>query len=485
MNPELKKWCDKDEKNSIGLRKEYLKFNVGLKYSKEKIKKLEKESEKHALYFLKHFEEPEILKEACVGGIAGSKTYHLEMKFHEQRGKQISTKKYKFAGKPVNWNTWRQFVVHADDKSRKEVFDTFIKKTSKISPLIKQKFDVATKIYRKYDMDPLEDYLKEHKMTLTQLENVMKQLRDGVKKTFKKQFKEYAQRLFNKKPEYYDDFYFVRNALFNDMTCGFCNINPIQSIKRTMREMGLNPNKIQVDSKDRPKKYASPFCMAIQIPNNVWVSFKKENPVEDAKSIYHEFGHAIHFNMIDPKLPYWKKNLISNGLAETFSIFFDHFMMDKKYLTKKLNLNAKYADELIRRHQFSNIFSIAFYTGNSLFRIKYWKNKMKFRDCDKEYAKELKKSMGMDIPGAYWKLHHILPESLMYVPSYMLASIQQEKLMRTPLEEKYGKTWWQNKKSGKLVKELAAPGSDSKAADFSNLTKKDVMRYVKELKRKS
>jgi len=474
----LKKWCDKDEKNSIGLRKEYFKFNIGLKYSKPKIKKLEKQSEKHSEFFLKHFQKPEVLKEACVGSIAGSRTYHLELKFHEQRAKDISTKRYKYAGKPVNWNTWRQFVVHASDKARKDVFDEFIRKTPKISPIIKKKFDICAKIYAQHGLNPLTDYLKDHKMTLKQLTRAMEQLRDGVKKPFKKQFKHYANKLFCKNPEYYDDFYFVRNALFNDMICGFRKIDPIQSIKRTMREMGLNPNKIQVDSKDRPKKYASPFCMAIHIPDNVWVSFKKENPVEDAKSIYHEFGHAIHFNLINPKKPYWVKNLISNGLAETFSIFFDHFMMDKEYLTKKLKLDPDYADELIRRHKFSNIFSIAFYTGNSLFRIKYWKDKMKFKDCDKAYARELKKSMGMKIPGAYWKLHHILPESLMYVPSYMLASVQQHNMLREPLSKKYGKKWWQNKNSGKLVKKLASPGSDSKAAGFSKLK---IKPYLKEL----
>ena len=474
----LKKWCELDEKNSISIRKEYLKFNLGLKYSKQKIKKLEKESEKHALYFLKHFKEPKVLREGCVGSIAGSKTYHLELKFHEDRAKYISTKKYKYSGKPVNWNTWRQFVVKASDKARKEVFDDFIKKTPKISPLIKKKFDICKKIYSNYGLDPLDDYLEEHKMTLKQLENAMKQLREGVKKSFKKQFKYYANKLFDKQPEYYDDFYFVRNALYNDMAKEFKKIDPIKSIKRTMKEMGLNPNKVQVDAKDRPKKYASPFCMATQIPNDVWISYKAENPIEDVTSVYHEFGHAIHFNMIDPKKPYWIKNMISNGLAETFSIFFDHLMMDNEYLTKKLKLNKNYADELIQRQKFSNIFSIAFYTGNSLFRIKYWKNKMKFKDCDKAYARELKKSMGMKIPGAYWKLHHILPESLMYVPSYMLASVQQDNLMRVPLEKKYGKRWWQNKKAGKLVKEMAAPGADSKAAKFSKLK---IKQYLKAL----
>lgn len=474
----LKQWCEKDEKNSIALRKQYLNFNLGLKYSKEKIKKLEKESEQHALLFLKQIRAPEVLYDACIGTVVGSNTYHLDLKLHEQRAKQISTKKYKYKGHPVNWNNWRQFVVHASDHARKEVFDEFIKKTPAISPTIKEKFSRAKKIYAEYGTDPLTDYLQEHQMTLKQLEKAMKELRAGVKRPFKKQFKHYANTLFGKEPEYYDDFYFVRNALFRDMSCGFKNINPVQSVKRTMREMGINPNKIKVDDKDRPKKYASPFCMAVHIPDTVWVSYKKENPVEDAKSIYHEFGHAIHFNMIDPKKPYWTKNVISNGLAETFSIFFDHFMMDKEYLTKKLKLKPDYADELIRRHKFSNIFSIAFYTGNSLFRINYWKNKMKFNDCDKEYAKQLKKSMGMNIPGQYWKLHHILPEALMYVPSYMLASIQQQNLMRQPLEEKYGKTWWQNKGAGKLIKELAAPGADSRAGKFSKL---NIKQYLKTL----
>jgi len=475
----LKTWCEKDEKNSIALRKQYLNFNLGLKYSKEKIKKLEKESEQHALLFLKKFRAPELLYDACIGGVVGSNTYELDLKLHEERAKKISTKKHKYKGQPVNWNNWRQFVVHAPDKARKQVFDEFIKKTPKITPIINKKFTVAKKIYSDYCRDPLTEYLQEHHMTLKQLEKAMTQLRDGVQKPFQKQFKHYSNKLFDKEPEYYDDFYFVRNALFRDMTQGFKKINPEQSVKKAMKEMGLNPNKVQVDDKDRPKKYASPFCMAVHIPDNVWVSYKAENPVEDATSVYHEFGHAIHFNMIDPKKPYWTKNIISNGLAETFSIFFDHFMMDKEYLTKRLKLDPDYADELIRRHKFSNLFSIAFYTGNSLFRIKYWKDKMKFKDCDKAYARELKKSMGMNIPGQYWKLHHILPESLMYVPSYMLASVQQHNLMRAPLEKKYGKTWWKNKKSGKLVKELAAPGADSRAAKFSKL---NIKQYLKTLK---
>ena len=250
-----------------------------------------------------------------------------------------------------------------------------------------------------------------------------------------------------------------------------------------MKQMGLNPSKIKIDKKDRPKKYASPFCMALKIPQDVRISFKAENPLNDANSIYHEMGHAIHFSSIKKQLPYWKRICISNGLAETFSIFFEGILTEYDYMIEELKLPKEYAKEIIRRKNFLQLFGAAFYTGNSLFRIAYWHENMKFKNCNKRYAKELKKSMGMKIPGAYWQLHHILPSRLMYVPSYMLAEIQQFKIKQN-LREKYGQKWWKSKKAGKEILNLMSKGADSEAGDFSGLTKKDIKEYVKKLIKK-
>ena len=39
------------------------------------------------------------------------------------------------------------------------------------------------------------------------------------------------------------------------------------------------------------------------------------------------------------------------------------------------------------------------------------------------YSKLIKEYTGFEMPGEYWLLHHILPDSIMYVPSYLLAVI--------------------------------------------------------------
>ncbi len=479
----LKQWCQQAEKTGSMLSKEYFNFEVGLPYSKSKIKKLEKQSEKLSEYFLENFKEPEDLYDSCIGAVAGSKTYLLSMKLKEERDKKIITKKHKFQGKPVIWNTWRQFVVHATNEERKEVYDLFIKLAPKITPLIKQKFNKCEKIYAEYGTDPLTAFLQDHKLTVLQLKKILITLRNKVKKPFQKQFEYYSKTVLNKLPEYYDDLYYVRNAVFGDMTAGFKGIDPIKSVKKTMREMGLNPNKIKLDNADRPKKYASPFCQCILIPKDVRVSYKPENPLNDANSLYHEYGHAIHFSSIKKELPYWTRYLISEGLAETFSTFFEHLMSEYEYLTENLKLDSGYAKELIRRINFMKLFSDSFYTGNSLFRIAYWNEKLKFEECNARYSKEVYNSMGIKIPGAYWQLHHILPESLVYVPSYMLAEIQQYKIKRG-LKQKYGIRWWKNKKAGKEIQRIMEQGADSPAADFSKITTKDINEYVKQITKK-
>lgn len=479
----LKQWCERVEQIDVALNKEYFNMEVGLKYNKNKIKKLEKQIQKLSEYFLMNFAEPEDLYDACIGAVAGAKTFHLAIKFKEERHKKIQSKQQKLKGKPVTWDNWRQFVTQATHKQRKQIYDEFIKLTPKLDPIIKQRFHINKKIYADYGTTPLNAYVKDHKITINQLINIITILRKKVKKPFRKQFKHYAHKILKKKPEYYDDLYYVRNAIYHDMIEGFKGVNPIQKIKKTMRDMGLNPDKIKVDDKDRPKKYASPFCYPIKIPQDVRVSFKPENPLNDANSIYHEFGHAIHHSVIKKDLEYWKKYLCSGGLAETFSTFFESILTDYNYMIEELKLKPEYAKEIIRRKNFMQLFGTAFYTANSLFRIAYWKENIQFKQCNKRYAKEIRKSMGMKIPGAYWKLHHILPESMMYVPSYMLAEIQQTKI-RTKLRKKYGKKWWKSKKAGKEILKLMQTGTDSEAADFSKLTTKDIQNYVNSITRK-
>lgn len=197
--------------------------------------------------------------------------------------------------------------------------------------------------------------------------------------------------------------------------------------------------------------------------------------MNDTVSIFHEYGHAIHASNISADVKYWKKYTMSNAFAESFSTFFEHLISNKLFLTDRFKLSDDVASEIVDRVNFIGLFAIAFYCANSLFKIDYWKKNLTMDQADKTYAKYLKQCMGMKVPGQYWQLHHIMPESLLYVPAYLLAMIKAQEVENEMLL-RYDNDWWNNKKSHEYMLKIIKPGTDSEINDFNKLKPKLLMR---------
>ena len=474
MNLNSKKlgdWCTETEILAKDLRLEYWNMSVGLPYSEKKIGELEVKSGKHTATFLEQFKQPQDLVDDCIGSVAGSKTYKEGLALQEARKTKIISSKYKIKGKPVTWQSWRQFAANANDTQRQHVYDEFIQLSTHLVPLVKKKFDVARDVYAHYGTNPLDTYVRSHRMSVDKLRQVILELKDGIKKPFIKLNKQHSQTLFKREPEYYDDFYVIRNKLYDNIDMP--KINALNSVFATIKGLGLSPDGIQLDSEDRPGKYASPFMTAIHVPTDVRVSYKPENPFNDLNSIYHEYGHALHYKSIKPDLPFWTRNCISEGLAETFSIFFDKLLFDPKFLAH-IGFKKESAHNVVELTRYKEMYGAAFYCANSLFKIDSWKKDIAFEELAPLYAKHVKECMGLQIPGEYWLLHHILPDSLMYVPSYMLAEMQVANL-HEHFNHEHGSDWWANKNVGKELKKYMQPGSDSNLATFAKITPKNMI----------
>ena len=468
-------WSVKAEKLYTKLSEEYLKMEVGEEYSKKTISILEEKNKKHSELFIERFRTPQELIFDSVNTIAKATTHKLSLKLHELRKTKICIKNIKYNKHPVCWTNWRQFATQTSDKQRKKVFDIFIKKTPAITPVIQNFFETTKKIYTNYNLNPLDVYLQQHKLTVEQLRDVLQKLGDAVKEKFQTEFNKYTKKFLERPPEYYDDFYFMRNIIFEDMTEGFAKVQPQKTVIKLLQDLKFPTQLIHVDAIDRPKKYPSPFCSFVQIPNDIRISYKPENPLQTAIALYHEFGHAAHAISIEPKLPYHKKYILSEGLTETFSIFLENILSDKNYLIQVLGLTQTYATELIERIKFSEHFAISFYIANSLLKIDQWEKNLTIKQMNEAYAQYLKTWLGLDVPGEYWQLHHILPEALMYVPSYLLAMIRANELTEM-LKNKYGTWWWAHKRSGDELRNIMQPGADSPISDFSKL---DIQAYIK------
>ena len=514
----LKQWCEIDERIYIADEDERYKQYAGFDYSEAVIEQLADIKLRNAQIFLHSFSEPREIYLNAIESIAYSKTKKLELKLHNLRNKKIVSSKYKFDKVPVNWSTWRQFnSIEKDPLKRKYVFDEFIAKTKYIAPTIEKRFSIIKEVYSEYgkstskrnrdndnsgsnsnkisresivggnesssknsktNMSPLDGYLENEKLSYSQLIQFVKSMGQQAKKPFREALANISEKVLGREAEYYDDFYFFRNKVYSDMEKNFLRIDPLLQVKKTLEVLQFDLSKINFDVDNRKNKYPSPICFFVQVPNDIRVLYKTESPYFDLQGCFHETGHAVHATSIDASLEYWNKYSFSMGIAEIFSILIERLTKNSNYLESALEIkDENILHELASRNNFMELFFITFYTANSLMKAEYWRKNLSIEDANVLYSKLIKEYTGFEMPGEYWMLHHILPEAIMYVPSYLLAAVRAKEL-DIYLQNKFGEKWWANDNAGKHLQEIMKPGAKIELQRFSKL---DSSLFIKEI----
>jgi hypothetical protein len=472
------------EAESLETKKNLLYFKqlVGLKFDKKKLASLEGSSKTHYSRYVKTFgrvrDASRGLFLMSVASIGAAGTYRQLLQLHEARATKVVSHEFKFGGAPVNWGSWRQFAASSDDSSaRKKVFDDFIAKSSVLAPIIQRRFETYKELLANFGTDPLAAYLEHEGVSYERLISMVQRLGELARSPFGESLEKYSSEIIGRPAEYYDDFYFFRNRVFKRYAKDLpTKQRPIPKIVRTMKRIGLDASKIEVDAADRKGKNASAFCSGIKIPSDVRISYRKANPFEDFSAVFHEFGHAIHFSSIDPRASFYDRYGVANGVAEIFSIFFEGLMHERLFLTSELGLPEDAAGDILERYRFNSLYFATFYAANSTLKLRYWRESLDFSSLDGLYADLTERFLGIRYPGAYWKLHHVMPEYILYSPSYLVAAVRALEL-RNSLVSRFGDAYWRQRGAGKAVLELMRPGQ-SLDLGFSKL---DEAAYVKSL----
>src|ERR687895_548115 len=353
-----------------------------------------------------------------------------------------------------------------------ETFVNFISQTRYISPVIKERFDQMDGIYRQYSdnkLTPLGGYLENEKISYSHLGNFVKSMGRQARKPFQEALHSISKKVLGRKAEYYDDFYFFRNRVYADLEKEFVGVNPTAQVRHTLATMQFNLSSIHIDMEQRKNKYPSPICFFVQVPNDIRVLYKSESPYFDLQGCYHEMGHAAHASSISSQAEYWNRYSFSMGIAEIFSIFLERLTKNRKYLSSLgIKKNNYILEEIEARNNFMDLFFITFYTANSLMKAEFWHKKLSIEKASDVYARLIKEYTGFEIPGEYWMLHHILPDAIMYVPSYLIAAVRAVELDRH-LQDRFGEKWWTQVETGKYVREIIQPGAAINLSTFSRL----------------
>jgi hypothetical protein len=492
----LNHWCELDELIYVSQTDEEYKQYAGLAHSEKLIEQLAQMKIRNSNIFLDFYSLPRPLFLGAIEDIAYSKTKKLELELHNVRNTRITSSRHMLKDSPVNWSTWRQFnSLEKETKSRKEVFDQFIEKTKYIAPIVENRFSEIKQIYRENahgnkegkepndKLDPVSAYLENENISYEKLTEFVKSMGQRAKKPFKDALADIGKEILGREPEYYDDFYYFRNKAYSDMDSNFLNLEPLVEVKKMLTNMEFDLSKVHFDTEDRKDKYPSPICFFVKIPNDIRVLYKKESPYFDLQACFHETGHAMHASSIDATNEYWDKYRISMGLAETFSIFLERLTKNTSYLSSSSSSlsnpikDQNTLDKLESRNRFMELFFVTFYAANSLMKMEYWKENLSIDEASELYSRLIKEYTGFEIPGEYWLLHHILPESIMYVPSYLLAAVRAAEL-DSYVGDKHGDKWWTEKKAGKDLREIMKPGAKMDFSIFSSLNSNIFLKEI-------
>lgn len=477
----LEQWCDVDERIYVADADERYKQYAGLQHSERIIEQLADLKNTNARIFLDSFSEPRELYLASIESIADSSTKKLELKLYNIRNQKIVSSRQRFGKSPVTWSTWRQYnSIEKDSAKRKQVFDEFVAKSKHISPVIRRRFDEIGQVYKKHSrkkMDPLDGYLENEKISYTNLTDFVRSMGRRAKKPFQEALEMVSRKVLGRDAEYYDDFYFFRNRVYADIEKAFSGISPPEQVSRTLQAMQFNLSNIKIDTEDRKEKYPSPICFFVHVPDDIRVLYKSESPYFDLQGCYHEMGHAVHASAINPQLEYWNRYGFSMGIAEIFSLFLERLTKNRPYLSSLGVQDGRVLDEIERRNSFMELFFVAFYTANSLMKAEFWRKRLSMEEASELYCKLMKEYTGFDVPGEYWMLHHILPDAIMYVPSYLLAAVRAAEL-ESHLRDRFGEEWWNQSAAGKEIREIMEPGARIELARFSKLDSNVFMKEI-------
>jgi len=474
----LSSWCIVDEALYVAYANEEWRQYNGLTHSEQFMKTVAEKRVDHAKDFLSEFKEPRRLFLGKVYDVADASKTPLKLELYRKREQELVSRSYEVNGKPVTWNSWRQFNAQARSSAdRKAVFDEFVGKVDLVTPTIRGMFDRSKEVQSQYAMSPLELYLQLERLSLGELKDLVKTLGYAAKKPFGEQLEHYSQELNGRPAEYYDDLYYFRGKVFQPLDSAFRGFSAAEEPKRLLAKLGFRVERLQTDAEERPGKHTSPICFGVQIPNDVRLLVRPVKPFTDMESSFHEHGHGMHFITIADNAPYWDKYTIPNGVAEIFSTLLERLMRKHAFLTRHFKVSKEIADEAFQRTRFMELYFLTFYAANSLLKIEFWEQNLSMEQANERYQQYTEEFMGTPLPGKYWQLHHVMPDYDLYSPSYIVAAVRAAELDRK-LENLFGSHWWAEKRAGDYIRRVASDGASIQLSRFSKL---DTRPYLKPL----
>jgi oligoendopeptidase F len=229
----------------------------------------------------------------------------------------------------------------------------------------------------------------------------------------------------------------------------------IPALEVTLGELGIDlraQDNVELDIEQRPKKSPRAFCAPIEVPGRVVLVIQPMGGADDWRALFHEAGHTEHYAHVSEDLPVEAKRLGDVSVTEAWATLMEHLLLEPAWLSRRLDFPKP--EEFAAEAATGSLYLLRRYCAKLLYEIEFHGGGLDEETLPSRYVELLGEALKIE-PSSTDYLGDIDPG--FYVTGYLRSWALQAQL-REHFRERFGSTWFADRKAGGMLRELWSEG---------------------------
>ena len=230
----------------------------------------------------------------------------------------------------------------------------------------------------------------------------------------------------------------------------------IPALEVTLGDLGIDlrsQDNVELDIEQRPKKSPRAFCAPIEVPGRVVLVIQPMGGVDDWRALFHEAGHTEHYAHVSEDLPVEAKRLGDVSVTEAWATLMEHLLLEPGWLSRRLDFPKP--EEFAAEAATGSLYLLRRYCAKLLYEIEFHGDgELDEKELSSRYVELLGDAVKIE-PSPTDYLGDI--DAGFYVTGYLRSWALQSQL-REHFRERFGSTWFADRKAGGMLRELWSEG---------------------------
>ncbi|MBI3267845.1 MAG: hypothetical protein HYZ53_02395 [Planctomycetes bacterium] len=239
----------------------------------------------------------------------------------------------------------------------------------------------------------------------------------------------------------------------------------LATVSGFLERLGIEPRaagRIRLDAETRPRKNPCAFCVAPEIPGEVYLAVRPSDGAEAYAAFLHELGRALHLAHARADLPMERRRLGDASVPEAIALTFDHLLLSEAWLRRVAGMSRP--EEFLRHAWLRELFLVRRHGAKLRYEMELHRDERTEGKAEL-YVHALTTATRVPYPAEAF-LEDV--DRHFFRARRMRARLLEAQLSDY-LVRNHGEDWFVNPAAGRFLKDLWAGGQRWTAAELSAL----------------